>query len=565
MKLSKKKVFTLALAVCLIAILSLGSLAWFTDSDSVKNDFMVAGSENSNPDDIFSVDVWENTPDGEEDQDGYEYEEVLPGDKLKKEVRVENTGSYDQYIRVTITVTNANVWKDVYDAEMVPVTEFVDITDINALYGIGSYQEGNSFVYYLYYKDKLPHTENNILSVFDNAYISENLTQEQAALLAGEFAITVVADAVQTDNVGDDVYEAFKTVGMEVPVNTTYVNSEKELVAALEKGGNIILNKKITLAAKLTIPEEVDAVIYLNGYTLTTKAVENNYSVVVNGNLTIEGEGTVNLKGTYGIGVNAAGSLTVNGGTYNHSGDYMIGNFGGKVILNEGEFNGNYCVANNFAVDGSGNTYNGKITVNGGTYTVKGTADNAQNEGEAFLGKVSVAKDVVWNYLVSDASGFAAVAAQGGKITLTKNITLNDKLVIGEGIKVIVDLNGFTLTTPNGDKVNDGNYGIVLYGDLTIEGEGTVNVRGTYGIGLTTAGTGNLTINGGYFVHEGVYMIGCFGGKVTINDGEFLAAYCVLNNFEGNKGKAYVNGGSFAMSTIANEGQIFLGNVQDNR
>ena len=55
MKLNKKKVIALALVVCLIATLSMGSLAWFTDSDSVTNDFQIAGSENQNPDDVFSM------------------------------------------------------------------------------------------------------------------------------------------------------------------------------------------------------------------------------------------------------------------------------------------------------------------------------------------------------------------------------------------------------------------------------------------------------------------------------------------------------------------------------
>ena len=57
MKLSKKKVVALALAVCLIAVLSMGSLAWFTDDDSVTNDFFIAGSEDQDPDKVFSVDV----------------------------------------------------------------------------------------------------------------------------------------------------------------------------------------------------------------------------------------------------------------------------------------------------------------------------------------------------------------------------------------------------------------------------------------------------------------------------------------------------------------------------
>ena len=103
MKLSKTKVVALALAVCLIAVLSMGSLAWFTDDDSVTNDFFIAGSEDQDPDKVFSVDVWEDKDllDNGEDkiQDGIEFPAILPGDELFKEVHIENTGAYPQYIR----------------------------------------------------------------------------------------------------------------------------------------------------------------------------------------------------------------------------------------------------------------------------------------------------------------------------------------------------------------------------------------------------------------------------------------------------------------------------------
>ena len=69
--MTKKRVFAVALAVCLIAILSLGSLAWFTDSDQVDNEFLIAGSQDGDKDKVFSVDVWEKTPDNDKDQDGY--------------------------------------------------------------------------------------------------------------------------------------------------------------------------------------------------------------------------------------------------------------------------------------------------------------------------------------------------------------------------------------------------------------------------------------------------------------------------------------------------------------
>ena len=51
--MSKKKLFSLAVIVIMIAILSFSSLAWFTDADSAKNDFTVAGAGEEDPDKIF--------------------------------------------------------------------------------------------------------------------------------------------------------------------------------------------------------------------------------------------------------------------------------------------------------------------------------------------------------------------------------------------------------------------------------------------------------------------------------------------------------------------------------
>ena len=118
--MTKKKIFVLALAVCLLAILSMGTLAWFSDSDSVDNNFYV-GDGGENADDIFSVDIWEHVDsdgDGQpdlyigKDTDGgsYDYKEVVPGDMLYKAVNVTNTGSNAEWIRVSVTVDNASVW-----------------------------------------------------------------------------------------------------------------------------------------------------------------------------------------------------------------------------------------------------------------------------------------------------------------------------------------------------------------------------------------------------------------------------------------------------------------------
>lgn len=63
---NKKKVFVAALAVCLVAILSFSTLAWFNDSDSVTNNFYVGG-DGTDADKIFNLDVYEQV---DEDKDG---------------------------------------------------------------------------------------------------------------------------------------------------------------------------------------------------------------------------------------------------------------------------------------------------------------------------------------------------------------------------------------------------------------------------------------------------------------------------------------------------------------
>lgn len=217
--MNKKKVLALALAVCMIAILSLSSLAWFSDSDEVTNKFYVATSDDTNPDDIFSVDVWENTPDGQKDQDGYEYKDILPGSELKKEVFVENTGYYSQYIRMTVTVTNADAW----------IAALGNGYDLGSIFGghdeskwvrldVGTYNgQDNTYTMVYYLTETLEAGETACL--FETVNIPTQLTQADMVFVGGSFDLTAVAEAVQTENLGidttDDIcdaYQAFQVV-----------------------------------------------------------------------------------------------------------------------------------------------------------------------------------------------------------------------------------------------------------------------------------------------------------------------------------------------------------------
>ena len=223
MKMTKKKVFVAALALCLVAIISMGTLAWFSDSDDVTNNFYVADSEDNEPDEIFSVDVWENTPDGDEDQNGASYGNILPGDTLKKEVRVENTGHYAQYVRVIVTISDAEAWINALgaDFDVANVLDGFNAADWNHGWNnlIDATEMPENLMYVIYYKDVV--NSGDVVEVFDNIKIPTTLTKEQAAAFGGNFSINVKAQAVQAENVvpegtaaEDAAFAAFNTVGM---------------------------------------------------------------------------------------------------------------------------------------------------------------------------------------------------------------------------------------------------------------------------------------------------------------------------------------------------------------
>ena len=212
MKLNKKKVFVTSLAVCLIAILSLGSLAWFNAEDSITNKFKVADSDGDGTPD-FSVDVWETDPENpdDKDKDGVTYEEILPGDVLAKNPTVENTGDYDQWIRVYVTfdefskieaacqrtgiTSDLRTWLDVDTTAW--------IADDNA-----TVVEGDTATYVYYFNYKLAKDQTAVL--FNTVTIPGAFEQQDMEYVSGDFSITIKAEAIQADNTGDTAMEAFQ-------------------------------------------------------------------------------------------------------------------------------------------------------------------------------------------------------------------------------------------------------------------------------------------------------------------------------------------------------------------
>jgi len=217
--MNKKKLLSLALVVIMIAILSFSTLAWFNDTDEITNQFHVATSDDDTPDEIFSVDVWENTPDEDKDQDGYEYKDILPGSELKKEVFAENTGYYSQYVRMTVTVSNADAW----------IAALGNGYDLGTIFGghdetkwvrldVGTYNGTDNTYTMVYYLNEILDA-GDTACLFETVNIPTHLTQADMVFVGGQFDLKVVADAVQTENLGIDTtdnvcdaYQAFQVV-----------------------------------------------------------------------------------------------------------------------------------------------------------------------------------------------------------------------------------------------------------------------------------------------------------------------------------------------------------------
>ena len=220
MKNTKKKVFVVALAICLVAIISMGSLAWFTASDSVDNTFKIADS-NDDANDVFSIDLYEKK---DTDGDGVgdtrtdygivygDNNEVVPGADLCKEAYVENTGKYYQYVRIKVTLSDVTEWKTVLG--ITSLTEFVDLTaffDVANDFDTTWYRNDAETVYdatedtltYVYYYNDVLEADAAAVSFINGVSIPETMTREDAVAMDGSFTLTFVAEAIQSTDMLD--------------------------------------------------------------------------------------------------------------------------------------------------------------------------------------------------------------------------------------------------------------------------------------------------------------------------------------------------------------------------
>ena len=157
------------------------------------------------------------------------------------------------------------------------------------------------------------------------------------------------------------------------------------------------------------------------------------------------------------------------------------------------------------------------------------------------------------------------ICSNGGTATLTEDVTLVRPLIVKEGVKVVLDLNGKSIINNTESEVFGEGEGIIVYGDLTINGTGTVQGK-TMAVWARGNSNAKVVINGGTYkgCDEGFAKGGrsvvyaSSGNVIDIYGGEFQALTAdmtsYLNKTEGvyaalnvadNNGMINVYGGRF--------------------
>lgn len=214
----KRRTIALALALCLLLLAGAGTLAYFKTSKSLSNFFSVAGYDPQNPnatispETLFSLKLYEtDTVNGGRTEDGNTYSGILPGDILVKDPTITNTGKYDAWARMTVTVTDAEDWQ--------AVCEKHEITNLKAIFGgfedsdwerniaEDEYDETNKTLSYTYYYQKKLEPGQRA-TLFKTVTIPASFDAEDMSALSS-FEICIVGESIQARNTGDSAEEAF--------------------------------------------------------------------------------------------------------------------------------------------------------------------------------------------------------------------------------------------------------------------------------------------------------------------------------------------------------------------
>lgn len=398
--------------------------------------------------------------------------------------------------------------------------------------------------------------------------------------------------------------------------STRYYMTLQQAVDAAKDDETVVLLKDVEVgeagSAATGLVVSGTLTVDFNGFTVSN--VGTGYAVVVSGSdakVTLIDSSEEQTGGIYGgsggdnqaLRVESGATLDIYGGNYNVGGDSQgEGNstvaistdsvvyiYGGR-FASEKAYKGKYFVLNIQQTTGA----KGEFKVFGGTFVGQNPADGDDALGGSFVAKgyeAFVSKeatdDSLAEYTVGkvyeagseEALRGAIAAAQGFSVVrLTADVDLKEELYIN-GVDLMLDLNGFTLSLHYGEGVKRKNCSTLYVANATlIINDSSEDKSGRVENTDTTGGTNlsskdnnyavrvgreaNLIINGGTFYTSAdsagngnsvilIYSTSSNESTVTINGGVFETeaayngTYFVLNVQDGFKGGYVVCGGTF--------------------
>lgn len=210
MKMNKKKLAVVSLVLCIAAIISMGSLAWFTAEDSIVNNLSFVND--------FAMDLVETDATGavvgtEGSTTGLTFTNLVPNQTIHKDPTVINKSATEpQWVKMTVKVSNGAAWATVLG----PGTKLWDIftgyTDSLWVHPSDPVlDDSDNIVATFYLKDKL--IPGGQIPLFTGIKISNAIETTDVSSLNGT-TITIEAKAIQSSELGvSTCVDAFNLVG----------------------------------------------------------------------------------------------------------------------------------------------------------------------------------------------------------------------------------------------------------------------------------------------------------------------------------------------------------------
>lgn len=188
-------------------------------------------------------------------------------------------------------------------------------------------------------------------------------------------------------------------------IDIVNVKNEASLRALFATGGEATLAADLVLDEAVAVMPGKEVTLDLNGKTIKNNS--NSVALDVYGSLVINGEGTVDGgEGGDNVAVwsRPGGKVTINGGTYtvgadaNGSGNSTIYTTGGDVIINGGTFSTAAKYGGRYWTINKQNGSTGKVEIYGGTFPGFDPANPNTDDAASYLapGYISVETNGVW-------------------------------------------------------------------------------------------------------------------------------------------------------------------------